>query len=53
MIIPLIASIVASGLLILFLGGPIATLMAWLNTWLNGLAGAGRDRRGGRDPRHR
>ena len=40
-IIPLIASIVASGILILFLGRPIATLMGWLNTWLNGLAATG------------
>ena len=40
-IIPLIASIVASGILILFLGRPIATLMAWLNVWLNDLAATG------------
>lgn len=40
-IIPLIASIVASGILILFLGRPIATLMASLNTWLNDLAATG------------
>jgi len=40
-IIPLIASIVASGILILFLGRPIATLMAWLTTWLNDLAATG------------
>ncbi len=38
-IIPLIGSIIASGLLILFLGRPIATLMEWLNTWLTDLAG--------------
>ncbi|MET0736127.1 MAG: fructose-specific PTS transporter subunit EIIC [Microbacterium sp.] len=38
-IIPLLASIVASGLLILFLGRPIATLMEWLNVWLTDLAG--------------
>ncbi|WP_194398156.1 PTS fructose transporter subunit IIABC [Microbacterium atlanticum] len=38
-IIPLIASIVASGLMILFLGRPIATLMEWLNVWLTDLAG--------------
>ncbi|TDN92643.1 fructose-specific PTS transporter subunit EIIC [Microbacterium sp. BK668] len=37
-IIPLVASIVASGLLILFLGRPIATLMEWLNTWLTDVA---------------
>jgi fructose PTS system EIIBC or EIIC component len=40
-IIPLIASIVASGILILFLGRPIATLMEWLNAWLNDLAATG------------
>ena len=40
-IIPLAASIVASGLMILFLGRPIATLMEWLNTWLTDLAGSG------------
>ena len=38
-IIPLLASIVASGLMILFLGRPIATLMEWLNVWLTDLAG--------------
>ncbi|MDY0909448.1 fructose-specific PTS transporter subunit EIIC [Microbacterium sp. CFBP9034] len=38
-IIPILASIVASGLMILFLGRPIATLMEWLNVWLNDLAG--------------
>ncbi|MDZ8201990.1 fructose-specific PTS transporter subunit EIIC [Microbacterium sp. SSW1-59] len=38
-IIPLIASIVASGLMILFLGRPIASLMDALNTGLNELAG--------------
>jgi PTS system fructose-specific IIC component len=37
-IIPLLASIVASGLLVLFLGRPIATLMEWLNTWLTDLS---------------
>ncbi len=40
-IIPLVASIVASGILVLFLGRPIATLMGWLNTWLNDLAATG------------
>lgn len=39
-IIPLLASIVASGLMVLFLGRPIATLMVWLTDWLNGLAGS-------------
>jgi PTS system fructose-specific IIC component len=38
-IIPLLASIVASGLMILFLGRPIATLMEGLTVWLNDLAG--------------
>ncbi|QKJ19237.1 PTS fructose transporter subunit IIABC [Microbacterium hominis] len=38
-IIPLLASIVASGLMILFFGRPIATLMTGLNTWLTDLAG--------------
>ena len=38
-IIPLLASIFASGLLLLFLGRPIATLMVWLNDWLTALAG--------------
>ncbi len=37
-IIPLLASIVASGLMILFLGRPIATLMEGLNSWLTDLA---------------
>ncbi|MFB7891386.1 fructose-specific PTS transporter subunit EIIC [Microbacterium sp. NPDC056044] len=40
-IIPLLASIVASGLMILFLGRPIATLMVGLNDWLTGLAATG------------
>jgi PTS system fructose-specific IIC component len=38
-IIPLVGSIIASGLLVLFLARPIATLMDWLNTWLTDLAG--------------
>jgi PTS system fructose-specific IIC component len=38
-IIPLVASIVASGLMLLFLGRPIASLMQLLNDWLTGLAG--------------
>ncbi|BDV30890.1 PTS fructose transporter subunit IIABC [Microbacterium terricola] len=37
-IIPLLGSIFASGLLILFLGRPIATLMAWLTDWLTALS---------------
>ncbi|RJT80080.1 PTS lactose transporter subunit IIC [Arthrobacter cheniae] len=38
-IIPLVASIVASGLMFLVLGGPIAALTAGLNGWLSGLTG--------------
>ncbi|MHA7179796.1 PTS fructose transporter subunit IIABC [Arthrobacter sp. MDB2-24] len=38
-IIPLVASIVASGLMFLLLGGPIAALTAGLNSWLSGLTG--------------
>lgn len=38
-IIPLLASIVASGLMVLFLGRPIAALMDGLNAWLTDLAG--------------
>ncbi len=39
-IIPLIASIVASGLLFVVLGGPIALLTVGLGDWLNGMTGA-------------
>ncbi|MDQ0770885.1 PTS system fructose-specific IIC component [Pseudarthrobacter defluvii] len=39
-IIPLLASIVASGLMFLVLGGPIAGLTAALNSWLSGMTGA-------------
>lgn len=39
-IIPLLASIVASGLMFLVLGGPIAGLTAALNSWLTGMSGA-------------
>ena len=38
-IIPLVASIVASGLMIVVLGGPIALLTEGLSSWLNGLTG--------------
>ncbi|MBG6212803.1 MAG: fructose-specific PTS transporter subunit EIIC [Cryobacterium sp.] len=38
-IIPLIASIVASGLMFIVLGGPIALLTVGLSDWLNGLTG--------------
>ncbi|WP_104178518.1 fructose-specific PTS transporter subunit EIIC [Cryobacterium sp. Y50] len=39
-IIPLIASIVASGLMFVILGGPIALLTVGLGDWLNGMTGA-------------
>jgi len=39
-IIPLFASIIASGLMLLVLGGPIAWLMTELTAWLNSLNGA-------------
>jgi len=39
-IIPLFASIIASGLMLLVLGGPIAWLMTQLTAWLNSLTGA-------------
>ncbi|WP_406634472.1 fructose-specific PTS transporter subunit EIIC [Pseudarthrobacter quantipunctorum] len=39
-IIPLLASIFASGLMFLVLGGPIAGLTAALNSWLSGMTGA-------------
>ncbi|TLM82885.1 PTS lactose transporter subunit IIC [Pseudarthrobacter sp. NamE2] len=39
-IIPLLASIVASGAMFLFLGGPIAGLTLGLNNWLSGMTGA-------------
>jgi PTS system fructose-specific IIC component len=38
-IIPLVASIVASGLMFLVLGGPIAAITVGLNSWLSGLTG--------------
>ncbi|GAA4265737.1 fructose-specific PTS transporter subunit EIIC [Frondihabitans peucedani] len=40
-IIPLVASIFASGLLLLVLGGPIAWLTKELSLWLNSLTGSG------------
>ncbi|TFB99468.1 PTS fructose transporter subunit IIABC [Cryobacterium mannosilyticum] len=39
-IIPLVASIVASGLMFLVLGGPIAWITTNLNEWLTGMSGA-------------
>jgi PTS system fructose-specific IIC component len=38
-IIPLLASIFASGLMFLVLGGPIAGITAGLNSWLTGMTG--------------
>ena len=38
-IIPLLTSLIASGLMILVLGGPIAAFTLWLNNWLTGLTG--------------
>ena len=40
-IIPLVGSIVASGLMVLFLGKPIASLMAGLTAWLTSLTESG------------
>ncbi|HET6824618.1 MAG TPA: fructose-specific PTS transporter subunit EIIC [Amnibacterium sp.] len=40
-IIPLLASIISSGLMILVLGGPIAAITKGLTVWLNSLDGAG------------
>ncbi|WP_336854368.1 fructose-specific PTS transporter subunit EIIC [Sinomonas albida] len=39
-IIPLIASIIASGLMFVVLGGPIAFITKALNDWLSGMSGA-------------
>jgi len=39
-IIPLLASLVASGLMFLILGGPIVAITKGLNGWLSGLTGA-------------
>ncbi|MGQ3382636.1 PTS fructose transporter subunit IIABC [Glutamicibacter sp. TV12E] len=38
-IVPLLGSIIASGLMFLFLGGPIAKLTEALNNWLSGMSG--------------
>ncbi|KUM29161.1 PTS lactose transporter subunit IIC [Arthrobacter sp. EpRS66] len=38
-ITPLLGSIIASGLMFLFLGGPIAKLTEALNSWLSGISG--------------
>jgi PTS system fructose-specific IIC component len=40
-IIPLLASLVASGLMFVILGGPIVAITNGLNAWLSGLTGAG------------
>jgi fructose PTS system EIIBC or EIIC component len=39
-IIPLIATLIASGLMVLFLGRPLAAAISGLTNWLNGLSGA-------------
>ncbi len=39
-IVPLLGSIIASGLMFLVLGGPIAKLSVALNSWLSGMSGA-------------
>ncbi|MET3922516.1 fructose-specific PTS transporter subunit EIIC [Arthrobacter sp. UYEF20] len=39
-IIPLLASLVASGLMFVILGGPITAITVGLNSWLSGLTGA-------------
>lgn len=39
-IIPLLGSILASGVMLLFLGAPIAALTVGLNNWLTGMSGA-------------
>ncbi|MFI7584502.1 fructose-specific PTS transporter subunit EIIC [Kocuria sp. M1N1S27] len=39
-VIPLLATLFSSGLLLLVLGGPIATFMLWLTEWLSGMTGA-------------
>lgn len=39
-LIPLIASLISSGLMLAVLGGPIAALMRVLTSWLNGMTGA-------------
>jgi len=38
-IVPLLGSIIASGIMFLFLGGPIAKLTEALNSWLSGMSG--------------
>src|SRR4051812_42874225 len=39
-IVPLIATLIASGLMVLFLGRPLAAAITGLTNWLNGLSGA-------------
>lgn len=39
-IIPLFATLVSAGLMVIILGGPIASLMNWLTGWLNSMTGA-------------
>jgi PTS system fructose-specific IIC component len=38
-IIPLVATLIASGLMVLFLGRPLAAAISGLTNWLNGLSG--------------
>ena len=39
-VIPLVATLIASGLMVLFLGRPLAAAITGLTNWLNGLSGA-------------
>src|SRR4051794_19319533 len=39
-IIPLVATLIASGLMVLFLGRPLAAAISGLTNWLNGLSGS-------------
>jgi PTS system fructose-specific IIC component len=39
-IIPLVATLIASGIMVLFLGRPLAAAITGLTNWLNGLSGA-------------
>jgi PTS system fructose-specific IIC component len=39
-VIPLVATLIASGIMVLFLGRPLAAAITGLTNWLNGLSGA-------------
>jgi len=39
-IIPLVATLIASGIMVLFLGRPLAAAISGLTSWLNGLSGS-------------